>query len=82
MSGTTFDRPGLNAMISEIRAGKINLVIVKALSRFGRDYIEIFKNVMNDFYACVMRCATRQNTTNGRMEPPQPTVLMCASSIP
>ncbi len=43
VSGTTFDRPGLNAMISDVRAGKINLVIVKDLSRFGRDYIETGK---------------------------------------
>ena len=45
VSGTTFDRPGLNAMISDIRAGKINLVIVKDLSRFGRDYIETGKYI-------------------------------------
>ena len=43
VSGTTFDRHGLNAMISDVRAGKINLVIVKDLSRFGRDYIETGK---------------------------------------
>ena len=43
VSGTTFDRPGLNAIISDVRAGKINLVIVKDLSRFGRDYIETGK---------------------------------------
>ena len=36
VSGTTFDRPGLNTMISDVRAGKINLVI-------GRDYIETGK---------------------------------------
>ena len=45
VSGTTFDRPGLNAMISDVRAGKINLVIVKDLSRFGRDYIETGKYI-------------------------------------
>lgn len=40
VSGTTFDRPGLNEMISDARKGKINLVVVKDLGRFGRDYIE------------------------------------------
>ena len=45
VSGTTFDRPGLNAMISDVRKGKINLVIVKDLSRFGRDYIETGKYI-------------------------------------
>ena len=45
VSGTTFDRPGLNAMISDVRKGKINLVVVKDLSRFGRDYIETGKYI-------------------------------------
>ncbi len=39
VSGTTFGRPGQNAMISDVRAGKISPVIVKDLNRFGRDYI-------------------------------------------
>ena len=29
VSGTTFDRPGLNKMISDARKGKINLIVVK-----------------------------------------------------
>ena len=40
VSGTTFDRPGFNQMIADARAGKINLVLCKDLSRLGRDYIE------------------------------------------
>ena len=39
-SGTTFDRPQFQQMISEIKLGTINCVIVKDLSRFGRNYIE------------------------------------------
>ena len=45
VSGTTFDRPGLNEMISDARKGKINLIVVKDLSRFGRDYIETGKYI-------------------------------------
>ena len=45
ISGTTFDRPGLNAMIADVRKGKINLIVVKDLSRFGRDYIETGKYI-------------------------------------
>lgn len=45
VSGTTFDRPGLNAMIADVRKGKINLIVVKDLSRFGRDYIETGKYI-------------------------------------
>ena len=35
-SGATFDRPDFNRMIQDIEKNKINLVIVKDLSRFGR----------------------------------------------
>lgn len=43
VSGTTFDRPGFNQLISDATAGKINLVLCKDLSRLGRDYIEAGK---------------------------------------
>jgi len=39
-TGTNFNRPGFEALMDEIRQGKINCVIVKDLSRFGRDYME------------------------------------------
>ncbi len=39
-SGTNFDREAFRQMYSDIQNGKINLVIVKDLSRFGRNYVE------------------------------------------
>lgn len=39
-SGTTFSRNGFNQMIKEIMAGRINCVVVKDLSRLGRNYID------------------------------------------
>src|SRR5574344_422149 len=39
-SGTTFDRPGFEKMINDILKKKINLVIVKDLSRLGRDHVK------------------------------------------
>lgn len=39
-SGTNFDRPSFKKMLSDIENGRINLVIVKDLSRFGRNYVE------------------------------------------
>lgn len=40
-SGTNFDRPNFKRMIDDIELGKINLVIVKDLSRFGREYAQM-----------------------------------------
>ena len=39
-SGTNFDRPQFLSMIEDIRARRVDCVIVKDLSRFGRNYIE------------------------------------------
>ncbi|SFR54268.1 recombinase family protein [Anaeromicropila populeti] len=39
-SGSNFERPEFKRMMEDVHLGKINLIIVKDLSRFGRDYIE------------------------------------------
>lgn len=48
-SGTNYDRPAFNRMISDIENGKINMVITKDLSRLGRDYIETGKYIEKYF---------------------------------
>lgn len=40
-SGTTFDRPDFKRMIQDIELGRINCVITKDLSRFGRNYSQV-----------------------------------------
>lgn len=39
-SGTNFDRPGFEEMIQDMRNGLINCIVVKDLSRLGRNYVE------------------------------------------
>ena len=40
-TGTNFNRPGVQRLIEDAKAKRINLILVKDLSRFGRNYIEI-----------------------------------------
>ena len=40
-SGKNFERPAVQEMIAQARAGKIQCIVVKDLSRFGRDYLTV-----------------------------------------
>ena len=39
--GTNFNRPGVQRLLEDAKNGRINVIIVKDLSRFGRNYIEV-----------------------------------------
>ena len=41
ISGTTFERPGVQRMLDDAKNGRINLILCKDLSRFGRNYIQV-----------------------------------------
>ncbi|GHU55409.1 recombinase [Clostridia bacterium] len=41
LSGTVFSRPGLDAMLAEVKAGNVAVVIIKDQSRIGRDVLEV-----------------------------------------
>lgn len=41
ISGTTFERPGVQRLLDDAKNGIINTIIVKDLSRFGRNYIQV-----------------------------------------
>lgn len=40
-TGTNFQRPGFKEMLADIEAGHVKTVIVKDMSRFGRNYLEV-----------------------------------------
>lgn len=48
-SGVDFDRPAFKRMISDVKAGLVNCIVVKDLSRFGRDYIETGRFIQKIF---------------------------------
>lgn len=54
-TGTNFDRPGFQKMIELVRLGQIDCVIVKDLSRFGREYIEVGRYIEKIFPALGVR---------------------------
>ena len=41
ISGTTFNRPGFQQMIADIEAGLVKRVVIKDMSRLGRDYLQV-----------------------------------------
>lgn len=48
-SGVGFDRPAFTSMLEDVKQGKINCIIVKDLSRFGRNYIEAGRYIQQIF---------------------------------
>ena len=48
-TGTNFDRPDFQQMMSAISSGELNCIVVKDLSRFGREYIEVGKYIEKIF---------------------------------
>ncbi len=41
VSGTRFDRPGFMAMMEEVEDGNVEAIIIKDMSRMGRDYLKV-----------------------------------------
>lgn len=54
-SGVNFNRPEFQRMMKDIRAGNVDCVIVKDLSRLGRDYIEAGRLIQKTFPAFCVR---------------------------
>lgn len=54
-TGTNFDRPEFQKMMGQVKENKINCIIVKDLSRFGREYIEMGRYIEKIFPALNIR---------------------------
>ena len=51
-SGTNFNRPAFEKLLQDITNGKINTIIVKDLSRLGRNHIEVLLRKYIPNYEC------------------------------
>lgn len=54
-SGTNFKRPGITRALELLNSGKFNCIIVKDLSRFGRDHIQVGNYLEHIFPAMEIR---------------------------
>ena len=43
ISGTRFARPGFLAIMEEVEAGRVEAIVIKDMSRLGRDYLKVVK---------------------------------------
>lgn len=74
ISGTTFQRPEVQRLLDDAKTGVINTIIVKDLSRFGRNYIEVGQYIDYVFPAFGIRFIAIQdnvdteNRDSGTME--------------
>ena len=60
-SGTSFDRPDFKRMMDDVYEGKVNCVIVKDLSRFGRNYADAGNYIDNIFVRLKVRFIALNN---------------------
>ena len=67
VSGTLFSRPGLDALLAEVRTGGVATVIIKDQSRIGRDVIEVglLKRTFDEFDVRLIAANDNLDTANG-----------------
>jgi DNA invertase Pin-like site-specific DNA recombinase len=65
--GTTFKRPGLDAMLEEIKAGNVATVIIKDQSRIGRNVVEVglLKRTFDEYNVRFIAANDNLDTANG-----------------
>ena len=60
-SGSSFERPAFRKMMDDVRAGKIDCIVVKDLSRFGRNYLDAGEYI--EKYSLFLACVSLQSMT-------------------
>ena len=67
VSGTLFSRPGLDALLGEVRTGSVATVIIKDQSRIGRDVIEVglLKRTFDEYDVRLIAANDNLDTANG-----------------
>ncbi|MGF3196216.1 recombinase family protein [Facklamia sp. P13055] len=81
-TGTSFDRPDFEKLMDEIRTGKVNCIIVKDLSRFGRNYTELGNFIEKIFpFLGVRFIAVNDNLDTFHMEDPNKSLEVILKNI-
>ena len=68
-TGTDFDRPDFQRMLNDLRAGIINCVIVKDLSRFGRNYVGVGEYLEHEFPLLNVRFISVSDNVDSYLDP-------------
>ena len=68
-TGTDFDRPDFQRMLNDLRAGIINCVIVKDLSRFGRNYVGVGEYLEHVFPLLNVRFISVSDSVDSYLDP-------------
>ena len=75
-SGTNFNRPGFQDMMNDIKNGRINTIVVKDLSRLGRNYIELGKYIEEIFPLYNLRIIAINDNIDSHLNPESVNSLM------
>ncbi len=68
-SGTNFDRPDFTRLMEDIKAQRVNCVVVKDLSRFGRNYIDVGNYIEKIFPFMDVRFISVNDTIDSEKNP-------------
>lgn len=81
-TGTDFERPDFENLMDEVRMGKVNCIVVKDLSRFGRNYTELGNFIEKIFpFLGVRFVAVNDNLDTFHMEDPNKSLEVILKNI-